>query len=78
MNDLYKELNRGDGTCKFFNESNLTCSVYNDRPEICNIDVMYKKHFVTSYNKQEFYTLNLKECDALQQKAINKIKTLKE
>jgi len=71
LNVLYKDLDRGDGTCRFFNEGELLCSVYDDRPKICNIDVMYKNNFVTSYSKQEFYELNLKECNVLQKNLNN-------
>ena len=36
--DLYSDLNRGDGICKYFDEQTHLCSIYDERPEKCNID----------------------------------------
>ena len=33
---------RGDGACSYLNEDN-TCSIYNDRPEVCRIGLMATK-----------------------------------
>lgn len=31
--DLYSDLNRGDGICKYFDEQTHLCSIYDERPE---------------------------------------------
>ena len=43
--DLYKELNRGDGVCKFLMEN--LCSIYDNRPLLCRIDDSYDMMWVS-------------------------------
>lgn len=42
------------------------CAIYEDRPEICRVDAMYERYFSEAYTKEEFYRLNLRVCQALQ------------
>lgn len=53
----------GNGTCRYL-EGN-TCSIYNDRPEICRVDAMYEHFFKEQYTKKEFYQLNIEGCNTL-------------
>lgn len=59
-----KEFDTGNGTCKFLNGN--ICSIYNDRPDICNINTIYRKYFSNTYTQEEFYQLNLQGCKELQ------------
>lgn len=59
---------RGDGVCLHLKSDNL-CAIYATRPEICNVEAMYKKHFATIYTKETFYELNNKACAALKSKS---------
>ena len=43
--DLYSDLNRGDGICKYFDEQTHLCSIYDSRPEKCNRDKSYERLF---------------------------------
>jgi len=65
LNELYSDLDRGDGTCIYFNEKNKKCSIYENRPIKCNIDKMYELYFKTQYSKEDFYSLNKKACEIL-------------
>ena len=47
------------GRCEKLNDDN-TCSVYDDRPMICNIDKM--REFV-DMPKEKFYKLNIEKCN---------------
>lgn len=58
-------LNRGDGTCINFNEIKKACSIYEDRPDICRVDIQYKKNYKNDYSWDEFVTLNLQVCEQL-------------
>ena len=58
-------LNRGDGVCKYLNEKNNRCSVYEERPEICRVDLQYKKHFATIYSWDKFVEMNVAICKEL-------------
>ncbi|MEG0181109.1 MAG: YkgJ family cysteine cluster protein [Peptostreptococcaceae bacterium] len=58
--DLYKELDRGDGVCKFLKDN--LCSIYEKRPLICNIDKSYDYYFSNLMERQEYYNLNSLGC----------------
>lgn len=68
MSELYKELDRGDGVCKFL-DGNL-CSIYQTRPLLCRIDESYDRFFKDSMTRDEFYRANLQVCSKLKRKHI--------
>lgn len=51
-----------NGVCEKLNEDN-TCSVYEDRPLICNVDALIDYY---KLNKKSFYELNELGCKELQ------------
>lgn len=63
-----KEFDNGKGVCKFLNILLGTCEIYETRPDVCRIDKMYKKYFKHIYSKREFYVVNMKACNILQDK----------
>jgi uncharacterized protein len=63
-NPLYKELDSGDGTCIFFNRDSRLCSIYEKRPDICNVNKGYEL-FKDVMTKDEFYKLNNQMCNIL-------------
>ena len=69
LNELYKELDRGDGVCKYFAETTNFCKIYSTRPDICNVMKMYETHFNKYYSLKEYIRLNEKSCEKL--KVIN-------
>ena len=52
---------KDDGSCVHLTEDNK-CAIYDTRPDICNIDTMFKliDHGLT---KKEWYQINENECD---------------
>ncbi|WP_408869623.1 YkgJ family cysteine cluster protein [Commensalibacter oyaizuii] len=60
------DLDRGDGVCQFYEESTRLCSVYKNRPEICQIDLQYKMKFSNVYTWNQFVELNLEACKKIQ------------
>lgn len=58
-------LDRGDGTCRHYNEASKQCSVYADRPDICRVDRQYVLNYVKLYSWDEFIELNLQVCHQL-------------
>ncbi len=64
-NNLYKHLHTGDGICIYFNNEKLLCNIYNERPDICNVDLSYEKYFKSIYTKEEYYELNYEGCRIL-------------
>ena len=59
--DIYDDLDRGDGTCKYLRDDNL-CSIYETRPDKCNVKKTYELFFKHIYTKDEFYKLNENAC----------------
>lgn len=64
--DVYKDLDRGDGVCKFL-KGNL-CSIYEQRPLLCRVDESWEKIFSSEMSRKDFYALNYEGCNALVEK----------
>jgi len=58
-------LDRGDGICRHFDESQNACTIYETRPEICNVRIMYEKQYQEQFSWSEFVAVNQKSCEAL-------------
>lgn len=65
LSPIYIGLNRGDGVCKYFDEKNNLCSIYENRPIECNIDAMYDDFFIDKMSKEQYYELNYNFCKEL-------------
>ncbi|MDA3062243.1 MULTISPECIES: YkgJ family cysteine cluster protein [unclassified Campylobacter] len=65
------EFDRGDGVCKYLRGHE--CDIYDTRPEICNVEKMYEKHFSNLYSRDEFYKLNEEACEMLQNKNLKNL-----
>mgnify|MGYP003512396328 FL=1 len=59
-------LDRGDGVCKYLNEHLNLCSIYESRPDICRIDLQYKKNYKQHISWNKFIELNKEACANLQ------------
>ena len=68
--DLVPELSEydtGNGTCKYLKDN--LCSIYDYRPDICRVDVMYILKYSRLFKKADFIRQNLLVCKQLQVKA---------
>lgn len=68
LSSLYKDLDRGDGTCIFYNEETKLCNIYENRPIICNIEKAYELYFSDKIEKNKYYELNYEVCNKLKEK----------
>lgn len=64
---LYSDLHNGDGICRHFNQTTKKCTIYDTRPDKCNIDVSYEKYFSGKMTKEKFYELNIVACNKLKE-----------
>lgn len=62
---LYKELDHGDGICIYFQQSTNHCTIYEERPILCNIDKMYELFYKNQFSKEEYYEINQSACKIL-------------
>lgn len=58
-------LDRGDGTCKHFDERTHLCQIYDDRPLVCQVEAYYKKHLSNICTWGEFIEINVAVCNEL-------------
>jgi len=68
-----KDFDLGTGVCKYFDSINHSCTIYNNRPQICRVDSMYEAEYNKYFTKEEFYLENAIVCNHLQEEyKINK------
>ncbi|MDQ0480263.1 Fe-S-cluster containining protein [Hathewaya limosa] len=65
MSPLYSDLDRGDGVCRYFNCNIKLCSIYENRPEKCNVDKTYERYYKETMSKEQYYKLNYEACERL-------------
>jgi len=63
-----KEFDIGNGVCKFFDRKTNSCTIYESRPNICKVDKMFDIKYSNEFSKKEFYKLNARACNELQEK----------
>lgn len=66
-NIFNNNLDRGDGVCKFLDTSNNLCTIYENRPDFCNVEKGYKKYFAELYSEEEYLQLNYLACEKLKE-----------
>ena len=68
-----KELDRGDGTCKYLSWEGK-CVIYSCRPFVCNTDRIYDKYFKDRIPREQFDKMNADACDFLRREDGNNSK----
>ena len=63
-----KKFDNGNGVCKFLSKTNK-CDIYDNRPDVCKIDIMYQKFYVNKISEIKFIELNAEACNTLQESA---------
>jgi len=59
-------LDRGDGTCRHFDDDFKRCRIYQQRPDICRVDRQYELHYRPVMTWEDFVELNQSACKSLQ------------
>lgn len=68
LSELYRDLDRGDGVCKYLDMRTKLCSIYDERPVKCNVEQMYYLFFEEIMSKERFYEINHSACMELKQR----------
>ena len=58
-----KKFDSGNGAC--INLRDNLCTIYDNRPGICRVDIMYERTYKKMYTREEFYRLNKEVCKEL-------------
>ena len=61
-------MDRGDGTCKFFDENSRLCTIYRDRPLLCRVDESYERYFADFMTREAYEQLNYEACSELKKR----------
>lgn len=54
----------GDGVCIHLTDDNL-CDIYENRPDICNVEKMYETLYKSMMSKEEYEKKNMEGCRML-------------
>jgi len=57
---ILSEYDKGNGVCRYL--VNNLCSIYENRPLICNTEKMYLSYFREKMTENEFVTMNMEGC----------------
>ncbi len=68
LSKLTANLDRGDGTCRHFDDAQNTCLIYDTRPDICNVQHTYESHYKEIISWEKFIVLNQIACAELLKK----------
>ncbi|WP_411121406.1 YkgJ family cysteine cluster protein [Vibrio vulnificus] len=60
-----KSLDRGDGICRHLDIENKQCCIYDTRPDICRVELQYRKTYSSTYTWKDFVEINLEICEKL-------------
>jgi Fe-S-cluster containining protein len=63
-------LDDGDGVCRNLDRKTELCLIYEERPDVCRVDLQYVMHYQQDISWKDFCELNQKCCEDLQ-KIIN-------
>ena len=68
-----KSFDLGNGVCKYLDTETNLCRIYEERPEICNIEKSFDNYYKNFMSEDEYLELNYKGCQLLwEQKKIKK------
>ncbi len=63
-----RDFDSGNGTCRYYNTIDLKCNIYETRPNICRVEKMFDLQYFKYFSQNEFYIVNAKVCNELQEK----------
>jgi Fe-S-cluster containining protein len=65
LSEITQPLDRGDGICRHLDNDTKRCQIYDQRPDICRVELQYRTHYSHQFSWDEFITINLTICESL-------------
>lgn len=65
LHPLGRSLDRGDGTCRYFDPASCLCLVYEQRPFVCRVDEAFHAGILPDVTLSEYYAMTKVACDKL-------------
>lgn len=59
-------LDRGDGTCRHYDEATKLCTIYDARPLCCRVEDYYRAYLTETIAWHDFVQLNVRICEQFQ------------
>jgi len=69
---MYSHLDQGNGVCIYFDNISKLCTIYADRPLICNVEKMYDIHFSKIMSYDKYLEINKQACTVLRKEELSK------
>ncbi|MCL2014717.1 MAG: YkgJ family cysteine cluster protein [Defluviitaleaceae bacterium] len=66
-NEIYRNLDNGNGICINYDAETKLCKIYPERPLLCRIDDAYFAFFAEEFSQEEYFEMNYKACAALRE-----------
>lgn len=61
---IYRDMHNGDGVCFHYDDTLKLCTIYENRPLICNVTEAYQL-FEPTLGLQQYFDLNYQSCQQL-------------
>lgn len=59
---VYRPLDRGDGTCRHFDEHSNLCRIYEDRPPLCRVEEQFQTLFAATMTFDQYVEATMRMC----------------
>ena len=67
MSEAYRDLDRGDGVCRYYDDKSHLCNIYETRPLRCNIGAYYDAFLRDSVPRDIYDQMNAAACQKLKE-----------
>ena len=65
QSDAYRDLDRGDGMCRHYDDMTHLCRIYDHRPIRCNVDAFYDAFLSGKIPYEDYVAQNRAACQEL-------------
>lgn len=56
--------------CRYYDKKHKLCSIYNERPVICDVDRYYEENLNGKIDREEYYKTNYVVCKMLKRNIV--------
>ena len=66
--EAYRDLDRGDGVCRYYDDETHLCRIYMERPLRCNVGAYYETFLRKRMSRDVYDHMNTEACRQLKRK----------
>ena len=64
--DVYNDLDDGTGHCRYYDRISHLCTIYEHRPEKCNVMASYK-YYKDQISLEDYIAINVQGCNLIKE-----------